>query len=707
MTKTNRATRSTPRPSGETPAADEAPPAAARAPRGRLGSASQPLPARAAQQSANNADVEAVRRFRTALTLYAYSQRETPGSSVHDSHKRRLLFEDRIIKAMAEVPPHLRGRVGLDAHAELPHLGNRMAHRDAMLKSEDSPYPRFVDQFETLRSKIKQPGPGTHLALTRFNEAAEGVNGVFDIHAGTFRDCVRAIELRQQLAQQAPAGNPQVLINQAKTSFAVAASTKLYMLKGYLECLAVEHFPKPEAVSNLLRQQQALLRYLGRAFPNEEMFELDDFVADLAPLLHDSVNLCLDYCASALGADELPANDDEGRLLFNTYMDAVLRHCMEWIDLAGESRAIGQHLNHPGSAGQAAERKLVVVRSPDGVHVPARLQHDGTAVALEPNGGRYMRGTDGSFGPMAAPTEAGALTPDEDEETGAEETLDSRLAAAFVGMVLKDKPVNRPRSVEILEKGLALIALTDKDLTPERTFAGVIDPDMLCAGYAHHAGLWRSRAVEMRALADRLERFKPASFADEEQRATAQQLPERLRLQASRLDAQSKEFTGTEKRHSLLKAYIRPQSHHWAELLAAGEIERVGPLRALPSAPSDTVFELAIHPKPDSNGAAHPPVFLHLHSRQPLSLQEARDAATQATPGSPAAATTHAHFDAVHLKSDIEKNRGAAWLEAQRAKGNLSVTIHRSTVDPHLLRALMLVEGRTANGAPAPRGPGA
>jgi hypothetical protein len=102
---------------------------------------------------------------------------------------------------------------------------------------------------------------------------------------------------------------------------------------------------------------------------------------------------------------------------------------------------------------------------------------------------------------------------------------------------------------------------------------------------------------------------------------------------------------------------------------------RPQPSQALPSDPDKPVFECALRAQPDADTPNPAPVWLHLHAKRPMTPEEALRAGPD-------------DFDAVHLKSDTERNRGAQWSQAQ-AEAGLDAKVHRSRVLPHQLPLLL------------------
>lgn len=124
-----------------------------------------------------------------------------------------------------------------------------------------------------------------------------------------------------------------------------------------------------------------------------------------------------------------------------------------------------------------------------------------------------------------------------------------------------------------------------------------------------------------------------------------------------------------------MKTYQFPTQAHIEQLRQAGALVAVEAPRALGSEPA-TLFEIKLQPAPLRSGSLPRPMWLHLHTRQPVhawQLPKLRDA----------------DFTACHVKSDIERGRNREWQNAQAAAGRENVMIYRGTLEPALCKSLM------------------
>ena len=124
-----------------------------------------------------------------------------------------------------------------------------------------------------------------------------------------------------------------------------------------------------------------------------------------------------------------------------------------------------------------------------------------------------------------------------------------------------------------------------------------------------------------------------------------------------------------------MKTYAFPTQTHVAELLKAGELAPAGPPRALKGEPG-TLFELKLQPAALRNGMLPRPVWLHVHTTQPVRSNQL-------------ATLDDAAFAASHVKSDAGRGHNRQWQDAQAAAGRDNVLIHRGKISPALCRTLL------------------
>ncbi len=128
-----------------------------------------------------------------------------------------------------------------------------------------------------------------------------------------------------------------------------------------------------------------------------------------------------------------------------------------------------------------------------------------------------------------------------------------------------------------------------------------------------------------------------------------------------------------------LKRDALPRSSHLERLLKGGQIEHVSTPVRLQAAGDvgsrGTVFEIGIQPKPLSNQRPAAPLFVHVHTSEPVepkALQTMR----------------FNEFAKVHLKTARQVNLGPRWEAVMHALGHTDAKVHRAAVGPTLLSAL-------------------
>lgn len=124
-----------------------------------------------------------------------------------------------------------------------------------------------------------------------------------------------------------------------------------------------------------------------------------------------------------------------------------------------------------------------------------------------------------------------------------------------------------------------------------------------------------------------------------------------------------------------MKTYPFPTQAHIEELHKSGQLAAAEAPRALKGEPG-TLFEVKLQPAPLRNGAVPRPVWLHIHTKEPVA------AGKLATLGDGA-------FAATHVKSDTERGRNRQWQQARLREGHDAVMIHRGKITPELCRQLL------------------
>jgi hypothetical protein len=124
-----------------------------------------------------------------------------------------------------------------------------------------------------------------------------------------------------------------------------------------------------------------------------------------------------------------------------------------------------------------------------------------------------------------------------------------------------------------------------------------------------------------------------------------------------------------------LKSLEYPKEKHISRLLELGEIQGVGRPRRLDSEGDvgdlGTLYELTIQPRPLPDGRPAVPVFLHVHTRKPVTAEQCLS-------------LKHDALAAAHVKNARQVNLGARWEEMQNKLGNAEARVRRSKVQGEL-----------------------
>lgn len=123
-----------------------------------------------------------------------------------------------------------------------------------------------------------------------------------------------------------------------------------------------------------------------------------------------------------------------------------------------------------------------------------------------------------------------------------------------------------------------------------------------------------------------------------------------------------------------LKIYRFPTQAHIETLLGQGQLAK-GELQALKGEPGN-LFELKLQPSALRNGKLPRPVWLHVHTREPVHAHQL-------------ATLDKAAFGATHLKSDEERGRNREWQDAQARAGHDNAMIYRGKITHELCRQLL------------------
>ncbi|KYK44217.1 hypothetical protein A1D31_37370 [Bradyrhizobium liaoningense] len=140
--------------------------------------------------------------------------------------------------------------------------------------------------------------------------------------------------------------------------------------------------------------------------------------------------------------------------------------------------------------------------------------------------------------------------------------------------------------------------------------------------------------------------------------------------QANSLNARKAAITS-----DCMKTYAFPSQKYLEQLRAAGELASVDPPRALKGEPG-TLFEIRLQPKALRSGATPSPMWVHIHTRQPVHAWQL-------------AALGDREFAACHVKSDKQRGYNQNWQNARAAEGHENVVIHRGKLTPAFCRSLL------------------
>ena len=405
--------------------------------------------------------------------------------------------------------------------------------------------------------------------------------------------------------------------------------------------------------------------------------ELEAWVDRMGPVLDDTSTVLVDFAAEAINTEPRISNDEDpmaraNLVEANQWLHDIAPQCMALadaiVDLRQDQTATDTAPRLPArSTGRSASAAraiptiregLVAVRGPDGLNIPARIQSDGSARSTGPEQLQYEQ-VNGQF----------RLKHDPDLDT---DNLIDRMAS---GALLDDTPSKQ--ASRALNVGQRLLANDpSKDLATWKAVERTFNPTTIAHRYDSMAQTWHAKSEKMQQVAARLVDMSKTPGLDPSLKQQQETLAGQLNKQAAEVNAQFESLLGDAKYRSLIKGYERPQATQWETLFDAKEIASVSGVKALPSDKNNTVFEVCIRPKDDGFGTAYPPVWLHLHAKNPMTLASVKKSNAK-------------DFSAVHLKSDLEKNRGKNWLNTQLSSGQHDARIHRSDVGAGLLQKVM------------------
>ena len=600
-------------------------------------------------------------RFQIArnVLVEGYQQIRTESASV--ANKRMLKLLTSFIDATDALSPRLKSQF----NAEDSTFANALATRASCRFMMSQHGGLLEDWCQKMLA----------FAHTREADYEQGFSRELIIMLDTAEEVIKeasknSADLRRAIAL-VPNEIEEALLNQ-KTNAAVAimAQTMLLLRPMTLCSDALLEHVIGEQASSLITQEKMLHSALSPLLANMKSIDTEVWGSQMHPVFKDSAIVCLDLTEFAIGLTlpEPDANRTSEEIRQARHrIDKTLHACSALVHLIDQWQECHPAISIENSLGslrvssdlQAGD--LVSVLTPSGLHVPAQIQEDGHAIVANAEGLHY-RQIDGEFQLV--------------EEVDSEVEVDT--------MSDRDTLPRQPSSklTKAIEKAQKLLTPDlQKQMTRHlMTCKGLNNPDLVMPAYRLQAEKWQKQAQRMGTVASRLDQFNMASTLSDEQQSQLTDLADRLRKQATDLTVKSRELTSPETRWSLIKAYARPQANQLAELLEARQISQVHKPRMLLTDPPGMLFEVKIQPSPDADGTVYPPLWLHLHAKKPMSLTAVRKGNAQ-------------HFEAVHLKSDIEKNRGANWIDAERASGRYDAAVHRSPVGADLLQGLIRFGG--------------
>jgi len=188
-------------------------------------------------------------------------------------------------------------------------------------------------------------------------------------------------------------------------------------------------------------------------------------------------------------------------------------------------------------------------------------------------------------------------------------------------------------------------------------------------GWFGHAGRWAGLHEQLRSLPGAAGGAGGAE-AKELLRKIDQERIQPLRKLHAQIDALELDRTRT---------YPHPRLKHLQHLMDSdpqGGSVRVGaPRRLRAQGDADgrrgTLFEVELRPGPLANGQPAPPLYVHLHTRQPVTAEACRSIAFD-------------DLDAIHVKNAEQRGRGRTWELLNDALDS----VHRGPLDARVLEQL-------------------
>ena len=596
-------------------------------------------------------------RFEVAsnVLFQGHQQVEHESESVRNKHMLKLI--NGFIDAVDALGPRLQSQCGIEDQTMANALVDR-AHCRFLVSQDSGALNRWCETM--LACAHSHEHDHEQGFAPEFIPMLDTADDFLKEASGNLADIHRAMTLHPPIADQI------IRDRNINVGLAIMAQVMLVLRPVTLCSEACLQRVIGDQAAPLALQEKLLYGALCPLLTNIESLNTDRWISQMHPVLKDAATVCLDLAVFTVDLT-LPEPDANHRSeeieQARIRIDASLRESLALVHLIGEWQAcystteIENSLEQLRVSSKLRTGDFVSVLSPSGLHVPAQIQEDGRATVSSQQGLSFKQ-IDGEFQLVD--------DADSDLERDMESATDTRTRP----------PTSR--LTKTIKQAQTLLALDIEKQTSRYLTAckGLNNPDLVSPAYRLQAEKLQKQAKKMRNVASRLDGLKPASNIVDEQQAQLPDLAERLRDQATNLVFKAQELTSPETRWSLIKAYARPQASQLAELLQAGQISQVRKPTRLLSTPPGLLFEVKIQPKPDADGTSYPPVWLHLHARKSMSLNAVRKSDAQ-------------NFDAAHLKSDKEKNRGATWRAAERASGRYDAEIHRSPVGAQLLQDLI------------------
>ena len=291
--------------------------------------------------------------------------------------------------------------------------------------------------------------------------------------------------------------------------------------------------------------------------------------------------------------------------------------------------------------------------------------------------------------PRKAPSDAPlpAASPDAAEPSKSKKKRSKAATGAPTSLAQRDTVLNKVH--EMLDQRKLSLELTDRfngdppaialamgRLTVADTADGppTGNPIEIANEARKSARRWFGRKEPLNALRQQLQTQLEAHPGDGKLQDAISQIEDRLQA----LSRVSQRIHHDEA--DALKNHEAPIAAHLQRLLKMSEIAGVSEPKKLDSFGDEgdrgRLFEMEIRPQPLATGEEALPLFLHVHTAQPVTAEECL-------------AVPFESFTAVHVKTQAQRGLGRRWEEFQRALGHADAKVHRGEVDEQLLKQLL------------------